>query len=140
MAEFSPPTRGTRRFNISVPAADDSTIRWFVEQENKSVSIRTIIHEYIQRYGYTDPLCRPVAQGPKRGRPRLIDSDDDFDFENESVQETIVDESQPEPEPPIESPVEQTPSPAIEASPTTSDEIPLGEDGLPDLNWLMGPS
>lgn len=136
MAEPSPPTRGTRRFNISVPAADDSTIRWFITQENKSVSIRTIIHEYIQRYGYTDPLCRPVAQGPKRGRPRLIDSDDDFDFENEQIQETITDEETSEPE----TSVEPAPQPVIESASSSSDEIPLGEDGLPDPNWLMGPS
>lgn len=65
----APESRAVRRFNLTVPMADESVIAWLDMQENKSVSVRTIVRDYITRNGYTDPLCLPVEQGPRRGRP-----------------------------------------------------------------------
>lgn len=54
--------KGVRRIRITVPEADVSTIEWLDAQDNVSVSVRTIIHEYIEREGFTDPHNRPVRQ------------------------------------------------------------------------------
>lgn len=61
-----PPPHRTR---LSVPAADESTIRWLAQQDNISASVRYLVREHIKREGYTDPTCTPVTRQPRRGRP-----------------------------------------------------------------------
>lgn len=82
----APENRAVRRFNLTVPMADESVIAWLDMQENKSVSVRTIVRDYITRNGYTDPLCLPVEQGPRRGRPP-----GSIDVEREPVIEPATD-------------------------------------------------
>lgn len=57
------------RTRLSIPAADESTIRWLEAQENVSASVRYLVREHIRREGYTDPVCAPVDRQPRRGRP-----------------------------------------------------------------------
>lgn len=58
-----------KRIRVNVPVADESVLAWFELQENHSLSVRQLIRESIERYGYVDIVNRPVAQLPKRGRP-----------------------------------------------------------------------
>ena len=57
------------RTRLFIPAADASSIQWIESQENVSVSLRTVIHEVIERCGYGDVFNRQVEQQPRRGRP-----------------------------------------------------------------------
>jgi hypothetical protein len=69
-----------RRLRWSVPRADVSTNRWLDTQYDISQSLRLLIRESIQRDGYIDVVNRPVEQLPRRGRPPVVEQD-----ENESA-------------------------------------------------------
>ena len=63
------PRPQSRRFRVSVPDADESVLAWIGAQSDLSASVRTLIREAIERYGYRDATCYPVQQQPRRGRP-----------------------------------------------------------------------
>lgn len=54
---------------LTIPAKDSSTLAWLAEQNNSTFSIIRLIHEEIERNGYTDKMFPEVVQQPKRGRP-----------------------------------------------------------------------
>ena len=47
-----------KRYRFSVPNADTSTNDWIGSQTNLSMSLRLLIGEYIEKYGYEDATCR----------------------------------------------------------------------------------
>ena len=55
------------RTRLFIPAADTSTVKWLEDQENVSVSLRAVIHAYIERHGYGDVFCREVTQQSNPG-------------------------------------------------------------------------
>ena len=63
------PRPQSRRFRVSVPEADESVLAWIGAQSDLSASVRSLIREAIERHGYRDATCYPVAQQPRRGRP-----------------------------------------------------------------------
>ena len=63
------PRPQSRRFRVSVPDADESVLAWIGAQSDISASVRSLIREAIERYGYRDATCYPVQQQPRRGRP-----------------------------------------------------------------------
>ena len=63
------PRPQSRRFRVSVPDADESVLAWIGAQSDLSASVRSLIREAIERHGYRDATCYPVAQQPRRGRP-----------------------------------------------------------------------
>lgn len=63
------PRPQARRFRVSVPDADESVLAWIGAQSDLSASVRSLIREAIERHGYRDATCYPVAQQPRRGRP-----------------------------------------------------------------------
>lgn len=63
------PRPQSRRFRVSVPEADESVLAWIGAQSDLSASVRSLIREAIERYGYRDATCYPVQQQPRRGRP-----------------------------------------------------------------------
>ena len=63
------PRPQSRRFRVSVPDADESVLAWIGAQSDLSASVRSLIREAIERYGYRDATCYPVQQQPRRGRP-----------------------------------------------------------------------
>lgn len=65
----SVPRPQARRFRVSVPDADESVLAWIGAQSDLSASVRSLIREAIERHGYRDATCYPVAQQPRRGRP-----------------------------------------------------------------------
>lgn len=69
----SPPASSTKpephRFRVSVPVADEAVVAWMNLQDDRSLSVRMLIRESIERLGYVDVVNRPVEQLPKRGRP-----------------------------------------------------------------------
>lgn len=87
-SESAPP----HRVRLSVPVADASTLEWLSKQDNASQSMRALVRDYIERYGYTDPTSRPVRQLPRRGRPPLEEADsfDEAIDDEISSQETTV--------------------------------------------------
>lgn len=90
------------RTRLFIPAADASTIQWIENQENVSVSLRTVIHEVIERCGYGDVFNRQVEQQPRRGRPpgdasgqiRPVQSSDDDRESTPAVQIQLEPESE----------------------------------------------
>lgn len=54
------------RFRVSVPAADEAVLAWMELQDNQSLSVRLLIRESIERFGYVDVVNRPVTQLPTR--------------------------------------------------------------------------
>lgn len=65
----SPARAEPLRRRVSVPQADVSTQQWWDAQDDPSTSVRLLIHDEIERNGYTDRVNRPVEQLPRRGRP-----------------------------------------------------------------------
>lgn len=63
------PRPQSRRFRVSVPDADESVLAWIGAQSDLSASVRSLIRDAIERHGYRDATCYPVAQQPRRGRP-----------------------------------------------------------------------
>lgn len=57
------------RFRVTVPVADEAVVAWMDLQDDRSLSVRMLIRESIERLGYVDVVNRPVVQLPKRGRP-----------------------------------------------------------------------
>lgn len=57
------------RPRFSIPAADTSTSRWWLLQDDPGTSVRMLIRDEIERNGYTDYVNRPVEQKPRPGRP-----------------------------------------------------------------------
>lgn len=66
-----------QRKRFTIPPQDESVQRWVSEQINLSTSLRLAIREWIERHGYGDATCLPVAQLPPRGRPPRRLSEDD---------------------------------------------------------------
>lgn len=62
------------RQRISIPESDISVLEWINNQSNVSFSIRMMIKEYIEKYGYSDITCRKVDKQLKRGRPPKMDN------------------------------------------------------------------
>lgn len=144
-SESRPSPDTVRRINLSVPAADESVLRWFDVQDNKSISVRMIVREYIERHGFTDPMCLPVEQGPRRGRPPMggagqmttyeqskglvlvnNDSADAEDDERDDAEVAAkIDER-------IESSSTAQPEPETSAS---SDDFQLDENGMPVIDY-----
>lgn len=65
----SVPRPTPKRFRVSVPETDESVLAWIGAQSDLSNSVRALIRESIERNGYRDATCYPVAQQPRRGRP-----------------------------------------------------------------------
>lgn len=88
------------RKRISIPFDDKSTLAWWAVQENPAYSLRLLIHDYIEREGYTDPHNKPVQQLPKRGRPPQVE-DDIHEVEQlaQTIAETNTVETQPQQQP-----------------------------------------
>ena len=63
-----------RRMRLNIPEQDSSVIEWLDQQLDASASIRTVIRDYIQRNGYTDPTCGRVEQ-IRRGRPAISEDE-----------------------------------------------------------------
>ena len=72
----SVPRPQARRFRVSVPDADESVLAWIGAQSDLSASVRSLIREAIERHGYRDATCYPVAQQPRRGRPPKLETVD----------------------------------------------------------------
>lgn len=79
------------RYRLSVPQHDLSVNEWCKMQDNLSFSLRTIIKDYIEANGMTDPTCIEVVETPKVGRPKKggklipVDNRVDIDSDNEEV-------------------------------------------------------
>ena len=85
------------RYRLSVPQHDLSVNEWCKMQDNLSFSLRTVIKDYIEANGMTDPTCIEVVEAPKVGRPKKggklvpvdnrveIDSDENNSNNNEKV-------------------------------------------------------
>lgn len=58
-----------KRYRFNIPDGDESTLKWCDAQVNLSMSLRHLIRTAIERDGYIDAMCTPVAQLPKVGRP-----------------------------------------------------------------------
>lgn len=56
------PEDNKKRFRFSVPIEDESVIKWVERQDNISISLRMLIGDVIEKYGYTDYSCRPREQ------------------------------------------------------------------------------
>lgn len=54
---------------LSVPLADTSVLEWLSKQDDMSLSIRALIRSDIERNGMEDMFCRGVVPQSKRGRP-----------------------------------------------------------------------
>lgn len=74
------------RYRLSVPQHDLSVNEWCKMQDNLSFSLRTIIKDYIEANGMTDPTCIEVVEVPKVGRPKkggkLIPVDNRVDIDD----------------------------------------------------------
>lgn len=57
-----PAKQPPHRYRLNVPSADEAVAAWMEMQDNQSLSIRMLIRESIERYGYVDIVNRPVAQ------------------------------------------------------------------------------
>lgn len=102
-------------FNFS--KRDDATHQWWEAQENPSVSLQLLIREEIERNGFDDKLNAPVAQQPRRGRPRRDgeESDDEYDFASEasnSGSESTTYREESSPRATVPAPVTPTPKKA----------------------------
>lgn len=58
-----------KRYRLSIPEADVTVSDWSAAQSNFSASVRRLINDYVERYGYTDATCQRKEQLPRRGRP-----------------------------------------------------------------------
>lgn len=132
-SESRPSPDTVRRINLSVPAADESVLRWFDVQDNKSISVRMIVREYIERHGFTDPMCLPVEQGPRRGRPPMGGAGQMTTYE-QSKGLVLVDNdpADAEDDERIESPSTAQPEPETSES---SDDFQLDENGMPVIDY-----
>lgn len=76
-----------QRKRFTIPPQDESVQRWVSEQINLSTSLRLAIREWIERHGYGDATCLPVAQLPPRGRPprRLTEDSEESDDRADSA-------------------------------------------------------
>lgn len=63
-----PAKQPPHRYRLNVPNADEAVAAWMEMQDNQSLSIRMLIRESIERYGYVDIVNRPVVQLPEGGR------------------------------------------------------------------------
>jgi hypothetical protein len=80
-------------WKIDVPNGDISTNEFLRIQDNPSLSVRTIIREYIERNGMVDATCQPVEYRPvgrnasaKREQAEAANSPEPkFEAENEPI-------------------------------------------------------
>lgn len=83
------------RYRLSVPQHDLSVNEWCKMQDNLSFSLRTIIKDYIEANGMTDPTCIEVVETPKVGRPKkggkLIPVDNRVDIDSDNDNEEVID-------------------------------------------------
>lgn len=64
-----------KRYRFSVPNADTSVNDWIAVQTNLSMSLRLLIGEYIEKYGYEDATCRRkerVSMSESQEMPHLM--------------------------------------------------------------------
>lgn len=152
----------SKRFRFSVPTADVSVLQWMDAQDYPSVSLRTLIKNYIQEHGITDATCMPVEQKRPVGRPRKVPEyyeADEPKTEKEPTEELSrlnSGQSEPKehgsigfpnatvpmsPQPPVKTPKFNIPITDGEEGPnmyTTGDNDNMaGNDEMPDMMALM---
>lgn len=58
VASSKPPPERKR---VSIPANDESVLKWWTEQHDPSLSIRLLIRAELARSGYVDYASRPIG-------------------------------------------------------------------------------
>lgn len=86
------------RYRLSVPQHDLSVNEWCKMQDNLSFSLRTIIKDYIEANGMTDPTCIEVVETPKVGRPKkggkLVPVDNRVEIDSEENDNVNIDNNE----------------------------------------------
>lgn len=68
------------RCRLTIPAEDKAMLEWMQAQTNISISVRQLVHRYIQQYGVTDVTCCTTAKlmkeqkRQKAAEPVVLDS------------------------------------------------------------------
>lgn len=118
------------RKRFTIPPQDESVLEWVNEQISLSASLRLVIREWIERHGYGDATCLPVAKLPPRGRPpRAVSEADDEALADLEVEAPTDADTAPETEPDADADV------PAEAEP---DSEPSDDgDSPPDMDTLF---
>ena len=85
----------SKRYNLVIPTNDTDVLQWMALQNNYSQSIRQLIKQEIQKGGFVDLFCKPIANpGVTPGRPVKVSHEPPVADETVQIAQVV---SQPTP-------------------------------------------